>query len=87
MGKHSAKAAGQQSKELDDFGDRFQITDDGMYFIHIPTLQEMEAVLNHVGFRIEATVLRSEIATESREVDNFSDECRFWVVQKPELSI
>ncbi|MGK0456647.1 MAG: ubiquinone/menaquinone biosynthesis C-methylase UbiE [Zhongshania aliphaticivorans] len=79
--------AGQQSKELDDFGDRFQITDDGMYFIHIPTLQEMEAVLNHVGFRIEATVLRSEIATESREVDNFSDECRFWVVQKPELSI
>ena len=75
--------AGQQSKELDDFGDRFQMTEFGTYFIHVPTMQEMKTVLTRVGFQIEATVMRSEIALESREVMDFSDECRFWVVKKP----
>jgi ubiquinone/menaquinone biosynthesis C-methylase UbiE len=75
--------AGQQPEELDDFGDRFQVTESGTHFIHIPKAQEIEAVLNQVGFRIEATVMLSEIATETQEVTDFIDECRFWVVQKP----
>lgn len=74
---------GQQAKELDDFGDRFQDTAFGIYYIHVPTVPEVETVLKRVGFRIEATVMRSEIATEPQEVTDFSDECRFWVVQKP----
>ena len=74
---------GQQSERLDDFGDRFEAYDSGVHFMHVPTVPEMEAVLNCAGFRIEATVMRSEIVTEPKEVLEFSDECRFWVVQKP----
>ena len=75
---------GQQSDDLDDFGDRFQVTSSGLHFIHIPTREDVEAALNRVGFRIEATVMRSEITAETKEVTDFSDECRFWVVQKPQ---
>lgn len=75
---------GQQSKELNDFGDRFEMLEAGVHFMHVPTMSEMEAVLEAVGFRIEASVMRSEIATESQEVNEFSDDCRFWVVQKPD---
>lgn len=73
---------GQQSEKLDDFGDRFQTTRSGIHFIHVPNMQEVEAVLNKVGFRIEATVMLSEIATETQRVTDFADDCRFWVVQK-----
>lgn len=75
--------AGQQDEALDDFGDRFEDLGFGVHFMHVPTVSEMEAVLKGVGFRIEATVMRSEIAAEPKEVNEFSDECRFWVVQKP----
>lgn len=74
---------GQQSEQLDDFGDRVQIIDEAIFFIHIPTVDEMTVLLERVGFRIEATVMRSEISTEPEDVMRFSDECRFWVVQKP----
>ena len=77
--------AGQQSEELNDFGDRMQVTEDGVHFMHVPNMREIEAVLKDVGFRIEATVMRSEITVESEAVTEFSDECRFWVVQKPEV--
>jgi SAM-dependent methyltransferase len=74
-----------QKSELDDFGDRSEATAHGVHFMHVPTVAEMEAVLERVGFRLEASVMRSEIAHESKEVDDFSDDCRFWVVQKPEV--
>ncbi len=76
---------GQQSGALNDFGDRYEPTEEGAHFMHVPTVSEMKAVLNRVGFRIEATVMRSEIATEPEDVNEFSDECRFWVTQKPAL--
>ncbi len=75
----------QQSEELECLGDRFEIMDDGVHFMHVPTFEEMKVVLERVGFRIEATALRSEVAAESPEVIEFSDECRFWVVQKPDV--
>ncbi len=74
----------RQKPELDDFGDRFESTDMGDLYIHVPAIREMEAVLKAVGYRIEASVPRSSIANESPEVRAFSDDCRFWVVQKPE---
>ncbi len=74
----------EQKAELDDFGDRSEATHHGAHFMHVPTVGEMEAVLERVGFRIEATVMRSELANESPAVRDFSDNCRFWVVQKPE---
>jgi ubiquinone/menaquinone biosynthesis C-methylase UbiE len=72
-----------QQPELDDFGDRSEATDHGAHFMHVPAAEEMEAILRRVGFHLEATVMRSEIAHESAAVDDFSDDCRFWVVQKP----
>lgn len=76
----------EQCAELDDFGDRTEVTDEGAHYMHVPSVPEMEAVLTKVGFRIEATVMRSQLAHESAEVDAFSDDCRFWAVQKPEVS-
>jgi len=75
---------GEQSADLDDFGDRMDLTPNGMHFMHVPSMQEMEALLERVGFRIEATVMRSQLAHESAAVEDFSDDCRFWIVQKPD---
>jgi ubiquinone/menaquinone biosynthesis C-methylase UbiE len=75
-----------QSADLDDYGDRTEATAEGDHYMHVPSVQEMEAVLARVGFRVEATVMRSQLAHESPEVAAFSDDCRFWAVQKPEIS-
>jgi len=74
----------EQKPELDDFGDRTEETHHGAHFMHVPSVSEMEAALHRVGFRIEVSVMRSELAQESASVQEFSDDCRFWVVQKPE---
>lgn len=74
----------RQRPELDDFGDRFESDGMGELFIHVPTVREMQAALKQTGFRIEANPPRSALASEPPEVREFSDECRFWVVQKPE---
>ncbi len=73
----------KQNPDLDDYGDRFEATPLGDLFIHVPTTREMRDMLKQAGFRIEADVLRSQVANESPRVREFSDECRFWVVQKP----
>ncbi len=73
----------KQRAELDDYGDRFEPTPLGDLYIHVPTRAEMNAQLEAVGFRVEVDILRSELAMESAEVREFSDDTRFWVVQKP----
>lgn len=75
-----------QKSELDDFGDRTEATHHGAHFMHVPSMSEMATMLEKVGFRIEATVMRSELAKEPKAVEDFSDDCRFWVVQKPACS-
>lgn len=75
---------GTHKSYLDDFGDRAEPSSDGFHFMHVPTVNELQPILEKVGFRLEATVMRSELATESAEVEAFSDDCRFWVLQKPE---
>ena len=72
-----------QNPELDEFGDRTEQTVLGQHFMHVPTTEELAAMLTGVGFRIEAHALRSALANEPQEVREFSDDCRFWVVQKP----
>lgn len=74
----------KQQPELDDFGDRFETTEMGDLFIHVPAVRELETAVKNAGFRIEVHVPRSSIANEPPGVREFSDECRFWVVQKPE---
>ena len=77
-------AEASQQPELDDFGDRTEATHHGEHFMHVPSMSEMTQVLESVGFRIEATVMRSELVKEPPAVEDFSDDCRFWVIQKPE---
>ena len=74
---------GNQQKELDDFGDRAEDTDSGQHYMHVPKVSEISEILLEAGFRIEAYAMRSELAKEPPEVLKFSDDCRFWVVQKP----
>lgn len=76
-------AKGQQRADLDELGDRAEPTDHGTHFMHVPTVAELESTLHAVGFRLEVSVMRSQLATESKAVEDFSDDCRFWVVQKP----
>ena len=52
--------------------------------MHVPTVAEIESLLEKVGFRLETSVMRSDLCEEPEEVLKFSDDCRFWVVQKPE---
>lgn len=76
-------AEGKQSPGLECFGDRAEMTGDGVHFMHVPTIAEVGSLLAKSGFRLEAGVMRSELCDEPEEVLQFSDDCRFWVVQKP----
>ncbi len=75
---------GAQDPDLLDFGDRYEETPLGKLYIHIPTRDEVRAALKEAGFRIDVDVPRSSIAQESIPVREFSDECRFWIAQRPE---
>ncbi|MEM0965127.1 MAG: class I SAM-dependent methyltransferase [Verrucomicrobiota bacterium] len=75
---------GKQDPDLIDFGDRIGATPWGDLYIHVPEPNLIRADLKEAGFRIEVDVLRSQIADEPPGVKEFSDECRFWVVQRPE---
>lgn len=73
----------KQDPALGEFGDRVADMEHGLSFMHVPTRDEVIALAKKAGFRMEADVLRSVIANEPVDVREFSDECRFWVVQKP----
>ena len=77
---------GKERPELEDFGDRTEQTDHGVHFMHVPTVGEMQLLLTRVGYHIEVSLMRSELGKESAEVEAFSDDCRFWIVKKPEVS-
>lgn len=75
---------GKQDPSLLEFGDLYYKTPEGgMMFIHSPTCQEVRDDLKAVGFRVESDKLRSQLCHESERVVDFSDECRFWVAQRP----
>jgi len=75
---------GKQDPELLDFGDRIGGTPWGDLYIHVPDPNAIRAELKKAGFRVEVDVLRSKIAEEPPPVRRFSDECRFWIAQKPD---
>ena len=75
---------GRQEPGLTEFGDMVYNTSHGdKMYIHAPSRAELTEDLEHVGWRIEVDVLRSALCIESEIVREFSDECRFWVAQKP----
>lgn len=65
-----------------EFGDRFESTELGELFIHVPDRDEVLRTLRVVNWHLEFEGMRSEITMESHEVREFSDDCRFWVVRK-----
>jgi len=78
-------ARGQQDPILREFGDRYyEDADIGRTFMHLPTRTEILADLKATGWAHEYDAMRREIARESRQVRDFSDECRFWLAHKME---
>lgn len=75
---------GRQDERLDDFGDVIGDTPFGEMFIHVPVREEIHEDLRVAGLELEVDVLRSQLANESAEVRQFSDECRFYIARKPE---
>ena len=75
---------GKQQADLLEFGDRYEETDLGKLFIHVPAPREVREDLKVTGWKCEWDSLRSSIAQESPETKQFSDDCRFWVARKPD---
>ena len=75
---------GKQKPELLEFGDKWEKTDYGMLYIHVPTPEEVREDLQVTGWKPEWDKLRSAIAVESPQTKKFSDDCRFWVARNPE---
>ncbi len=73
---------GRQDPRLEIFGDRIVTTPEGVRYIHVTTVAEVEEWIAGSGFRLEATVMRSEVAQEPPEVERFSDETRFFVLER-----
>jgi len=74
---------GLQDPRLVDFGDRYFEDETGRTFMHLPDRAEILEDLAATGWSPEFDSLRRELATESRAVRDFSDECRFWLARKP----
>jgi len=74
----------KQERALVEFGDRLENTDIGPLYIHVPTPPEMRGELKATGWICLWDKLRSQLAVERPVVQQFSDECRFWLARKPE---
>lgn len=72
----------QQDPRHAEYGDRCVDTPLGELYVHVPTPEEVRALLKDCGFRIEADVPRTHLADEPLEVREFADDCRFWVARK-----
>lgn len=75
-------AKGEQKELLDDFGDRFESTDMGDVYIHVPEQASMESLVQDIGFQVEIVVPRSIISNEDVNIREFSDDCAFWILRK-----
>lgn len=75
---------GINDPRLHDFGDviTFDDVDEVEYFIHIPTFEEVKALIHEAGLTLVDSFIRSKRYRESKEVYEFSDNCRFWIVKK-----
>lgn len=75
---------GKQDERLYEFGDIFTFgkTPQKDTYLHIPTQLEVLDGLEEAGFTVIETFYRSELFHESDDVNVFSSDCRFWIVQK-----
>lgn len=75
-------AAGERPPEADRLGDTLYATPQGRVFIHSAEESELRAELVTAGFAVEFSAMRSELAEESREVLEFSDDTRIRVARR-----
>lgn len=75
-------AKGEQNPRLLEFGDRYFEDETGRTFMHLPNRSEILEDLAASGWQHLFDELRRDVASESRAVRDFSDECRFWVAQR-----
>lgn len=73
---------GEQDARLTDFGDRYYEGPLGMVFMHVPSREEILEDLSACGWAHVQDASRCELADESPEVREFSDECRLWVARR-----
>ena len=73
---------GQQNTELLEFGDRFEETPRGKLFIHVPDVEDVRSDLVKAGFSVERDIVKSKISKETNLVNQYSDDCRFWIARK-----
>ena len=73
---------GGQNAELMEFGDRFEETPRGKLYIHVPDVEDVRSDLITAGFSVERDIVKSKICQESKLVNEYSDDCRFWIARK-----
>jgi len=74
---------GEQDPRLVEFGDRyFEEEGTGRTFMHLPDRAEILADLAATGWTHAFDAMRPDVAKESRAVQAFSDECRFWLARR-----
>ena len=73
---------GEQNSELLEFGDRFEETPRGKLYIHVPDVGDIRSDLQAAGFSVERDIVKSKICEESKLVNEYSDDCRFWIARK-----
>ena len=75
-------ATGKQDPRLHEYGDRYFDHEHGRTFMHLPNRAETLADLAATGWAPEYDTMRSQISLESAAVQDFSDNCRFWLVRR-----
>ena len=76
-------SSGTQDPRLLEYGDRYFEDDVGSRtFMHLPDRPEILEDLVATGWVHEHDVMRRDVAKESSAVEDFSDECRFWVARR-----
>lgn len=73
---------GDQDPRLVEFGDRYFEDEAGRTFMHLPDRREILEDLAATGWQHAFDAMRTAVASESRAVREFSDECRFWVARR-----
>lgn len=72
----------RRNPHLLEYGDRHFRTEHGTTFMHVPLRSEVVEDLELAGFERVEDRMRSEIARESKQVFEFSEDCRMWVARK-----
>ena len=75
---------GEQDPRLIEFGDRIIVDSRHPTYIHIPSRAEVRSLIVDAGLIVVEGRVRSEVAVENEAARMSSEECRMWVVRRPE---